>query len=290
MTQSRILVSLAAGYMTLDVLQPTRATGIGPAWQRWLAYLQGQVAPNERVVHSITVQGNTSMQGLAILFQKGLDALKKSQFPALAGSPVEVVLGPSLSHVGILDMVADEAAKLTEADKSSYVDAWILQTWAVLPTECVVCYVPVNRGGRYLVTCIERYIVDTIETLCAQESLQLRSCKPALANHLATLVNNKSHHSPSPLADEDKAQAIGFCVFEERGINSRRTNMVQFLVFNGAEPLSATRMWLPVLEGVGQDLQVESMLKRLQAQYRCAGVQPVSWVRWPLEVKGMVKP
>jgi hypothetical protein len=290
MTQSRILVSLAAGYMTLDVLQPTRAMGIGPAWQRWLAYLQGQAAPNERVVYSITVQGNTSMQGLAILFQKSLDALKKSQFAALAGSPVEVVLGPSLSHVGVLDMVTNDAAKLTETDKGSFVDAWILQTWAVPPSECLVCYVPVNRSGRYLVTCIERYIVDAIETLCAQESLQLRSCKPALVNHLATLVNNKSLRSPSPLADEDTAQAMGFGVFEERGINNRRTHMVQFLVFQGAQPLSATRMWLPVVEGVDEDLQVESVLKRLQAQYQCAGAQPVIRVRWPLEVKGVVKP
>ena len=290
MTHSRILVSLAAGYMTLDVLQPTRATGIGPAWQRWLAYLQGQAAPDETVVHSITVQGNTSMQGLAILLQRGLDALKKSQLPALDGSPLEVVLGPSLSHVGILNMAADGSTKLTEADKASYVDAWIWQTWAVQPNECVVCYVPINRDGRYLVTCIERYIVDAIDALCAQESLQLRSCRPALANHLASLVNNNGARATSATVEGDTASNMNLAVFVEQGTNAQRTNVVQFLVFKGAEPLSTTRMWLPLVEGVNEDSEIKSVLQRLQAQYPHARAQPVDWVRWPLAATGVAKP
>lgn len=290
MTQSRILVSLTAGYMSINVLQPTRTTGTRSAWQRWRAYLQGQATPDERVVHSITVQGNTSMQGLAILFQKGLDALKLSQLPALVGSPIEVVLGPSLSHVGVLEVVADGAQKLSEAEKASFVDAWISQAWAVPPSECVVCCVPINRSGRHLVTGIERYIVNTIDTLCAQESLQLRSCKPALANHLATLVNDNSTRAPSPMAGNGSTQDINFGVFVELGINDRRTNIVQFLVFMGSEPLSVIRMWLPVVEGVNEDSEVKSVLQRLQAQYQHASAPQVDWVRWPLGVVGAAKP
>jgi hypothetical protein len=289
MTQSRILVSLADGYMTLDVLQQTRAAGIGPTWQRCLAYLQGKATPNESVVNSVTVQGNTGMQGLAILFQKGLETLKTSQLAALAGSPLEVVLGPSLSHVGILDMVAVGAAKLSEADKASYVDAWVWQTWAVQPSECVVCYVPINGRGRYLVTCIERYIVNAIDTLCAQESFLLRSCKPALANHLATLVNNNGTGAPSPDVG-DEAPNLSFGVFKERGVTGKRSSLVQFLVFKGAEPLSATRMWLPIADGADEDSGVKPVLHRLQAQYKHVGVNQVHMVCWPPNVAGVTNP
>ncbi|MES2948838.1 MAG: hypothetical protein V4858_09900 [Pseudomonadota bacterium] len=280
MTKHRIVVSLATDHMSIDIMRPIRGKGLHQAWQRWSAYLQGDDAPHHSVMKSITVRGDTSMQGLAILFQKGLDAIKKSTQHVLDGASLEVVLGPSLAHVGILEMITDGAVKWSETDRNAFVEAWVSQTWAVQPADCMVRAVPVDHSGRHLVTSIERYVVETIASLCAQEAIRLSSCKPALAVHIASLVNQGEGNTPSDGADD--GPALNFEVFVERGLDGKRSSIVQFLVLRGCIPLSLTRMWLPEEdEEASNDGVVAQTINRLRAQHRSSGVPRVHIVGWP---------
>jgi hypothetical protein len=288
MTKSRVVVSLAESYMTLNVMQAAPSKGISQTWRRWGAYLHGMDAPFERIAHSVTVEGNTGMQGLAILFHKGLDTLKRNQSQTLDGTPIEVVLGPSLSHVGILEMTSDGGTKLSEADKNSYVQAWILQTWAIQPDECVVRYVPISGGNRYLVTCVERYIVDAIDTLCAQEGLRLSSCKPAMAKHLAALVNTGSQTAVINGAGE--SQAVHHSVFIECNLSGGRANVVHFLTLNRSAPTSIIRMWLPNPRDGSKETGIAEVVQRLHAQYRSLDAKKLDLVSWPDRLDGATSP
>lgn len=279
MTKAKFMVSLAANYMTLDAMQASPDTGLHSVWQRWLAYLQGHGTPHDRIAESFTVEGNSNKQGLAILFQRGLDRLKESSQHGLAGSAMEVVLGPTLSHVGVLDMVGDGKTPLSDADRSSYVDAWIAQTWGIRSADCVVSCVAVAPTGRYLISCIERHVVDAIHVLCQQESIRLTSCKPAVAIHLAALINQQTRNPGTQGAQA--SQALRLCVFVERELLGGRSDLVQFLVLNASGPVSALRMWLPNRGGATGDTEIDRVIDRLRAQHHDGAAPSVDVVSWP---------
>lgn len=279
MTKAKFVVSITASYMTIEVLQRKPGGGLQGVWRRWIAYLHGQEDPNYRVVESISVHGNSNSHGLAILFQKGLDALKKSPRYVLAGSSLEVVLGPTLSRVDILEMVSDGGAKLSDTDKQSYVEAWISQTWKLQPIDCVVCRVSLGKSDRHLVTCIENHVVEVIHSLCGQEHVQLSSCKPALALHLTELLNDGLSKSSVDTAVNSTAQA--FSVFTERAIDGGRTPIVQFVSMDHFGPKSVTRMWLARDDNQGVGSQVDRVIDRLRAQHRCHTAPRIHATHWP---------
>ncbi len=281
MTQpkTKFVVSLAANYMTIDVMQATPAAGVHGAWKQWLAYLHRNDASNYRLVESITVQGNTGNPGLAVLFLKGLDVLRRNPHYVLTGTPLEVVLGPTLSRVGTLEMTSDGTAKLSDADKQAYVEAWIAQNWKMQATDCVVCSIPFGKAGGHLITCIERYIVDVIHSLCEHEGIQLRSCQPALATHVVGLINEAVRRPNS----KTSAEPQGLCctVFTERAIDGRRAPIVQFVVHGAVESLVITRMWLDK-DGDGHgDAEVAGVIERLRAQHGNAAAPTVERIHWP---------
>lgn len=279
MTRTNIVVSVAANHMTLDVMQPAPGQSLRGTWQNWLAYLNGQDADDTRIVESITVRGSTKQQGLATVFQPGLAALKQSRLGALPDSAVQVVLGPSLSHVGLLDLLTDANVKLSDVDRRAYIDVWVSQNWGLQPSDYDVRCIPMGTGGRYLVTAIARSVVETIDTLCKQEKLHLRSCMPALAIQLVELLKREV---PQPSANDTPApQALDVSALLERGLDGERAGTVQFVVCNAAGPLSITRMWLPTDGQVADAVAIPQVVARLCAQHRSVQVPRITMVDWP---------
>jgi hypothetical protein len=276
----KFVVSLAANYMTIDVMQALPASGLHGAWKQWLAYLHRQDDRSYRLVESITVQGNTGNPGLAVLFVKGLDILRANPHYVLTGAPMEVVLGPSLSRVGVVEIADDGPARLSEADRESYVNTWVTQTWKVQADDCEVRSMRIGTSARHLVTCIERYIVDVIHSLCEHEGIALRSCQPAVASHAAMLINEELR-KPASTATATAAQGLRCTVFVERGVNGRRSHIAQFLVRDAKDSLSITRMWLNKNTATQSDTEVDSIIARLRAQHHSASEPAVNAIYWP---------
>lgn len=265
---TKFIVSVAFNHMKIDVMQSRPSVGWRDKWRQFSAYLQGDTPPNLEVVKTVVVQGNTSVKGLPLVFQTGLDILKKHPEYPLSNAEFEIILGASLARVGCLEMGQGDG--VSEDGKTALSNAWITQNWNLGADDCVVCSAPVGESGRHLISCIEQTIIDALNIQCEHEGIRLSACRPALVVCLDEILRSALKSDGA-----EKANPIRFCVFLEKGLDGGRSNIVQFVALDSSGPVSIARMWLPF------DAPVDNALARFCSQYKTDPQGHVTWLSWP---------
>lgn len=284
MSRRKFVLSLASNYLIIQVLRAPSGKSLRSAWQQSLAYLRGDTPSNFEVMETRYLEGDTSGPGLAILLQGALDAIN-TLAPTAQERLLDVVLGPTLSRVGVVERgAAGETPHWSDAERDAYVQAWVAQNWGMQTQACVIRNAPLGKQGRHLVTCIERVIIQNVEVLCAQAGFQLASCTPMLAHQLSRLLIPVVDRG----ADKDMAQpgSLRVCVCVQATADGGRLPLVHFVVLDAGEPLTITRMWLPDAGLSSQDRLYRSVVDRLRVQVRSAMEPVVEVFTWPSGVPG----
>jgi hypothetical protein len=277
----RLHLCIASGHVRLDLLQPVRSTSVRMAWRMLWAYLRGQDHMYYRVVGSETVTGPINTHTLQATVQQALQQLARSSHTRLAGCALTVEVGPALAHVGLLELegAVDGAGgpRLSGADLHAYAQAWVTHTWGLEPANCVIRCQPMQRGGQYLLVCVDQFVPAQLAQLCLQQGLQFADCTAALVTVL----------SRAPVGAAGAVLVLTEELTEDAATRAPGGRIAQWVVMDQSGPLSVCRTWLGADTKVQQDdelthMELTHMAHRLCAQHRFAKHVAVLRHTWPL--------
>jgi hypothetical protein len=266
--RTRLHLCIASNHVRLELLQPVRSTSARMAWRMLWAYLRGQDCAYYKVVGAEMVTGAINANTLQTTVQQALTQLERSSRKKLAGSALEVELGPMLGRVGLLELEGQAggtgAPRLSAADLHAYAQAWVTHTWGLEPAEYVVRCNPLRQEHKYLLVCVDKFVPAQLAQLCLQQGIQFADCKPALVTALGHM---------------HRRAAKSVMVLMENAPGAR---IAQWVVLDESGPLSVFRMWLCVEQKTQQDDEVTQMAHRLCAQHQFQGPADIHRHVWPL--------
>lgn len=284
----RLQLCIASGHVRLDLLQPVRSTGARMTWRMLWAYLRGQERGYYRVVGSETVTSTINTHTLQATVQQALHQLERSSRTALAGCALEVELGPELARVGLLELEGaaggaaqggTSAPRLSAADLHAYAQAWVTHTWGLEPAHYAIRCQPLQRGGPYLLVCVDCFVPTQLAQLCLQHGLRFADCKPALVVALCSMPVHKAPWVlvlvPGVVNAPDTAHAP----------NTPGPRIAQLVVMGQSGPLSVCRTWLGGATQTLQDDALTHMARRLCAQHQLAEQVDLRRYTWPVQSK-----
>lgn len=165
---ARAVLSIAS-----DVLQLRReAADSAGTLSRWF----GRSAPSEsQAAHSTWIAGDLGTLPASI--EAALSAVGLSGAKDLANMQLAVSLGFTHCRVALL---AVSGVRETEANLRRVVQAWAQTRLHVNPSEHDLRWERMPGGGRYLVSCVRKDIVDALRAFAAERKIQLASVQPAV--------------------------------------------------------------------------------------------------------------
>ncbi len=272
--RTRLHLCIASGHLRLDLLQPVRSTSMHMACQMLWAYLRGQDRRYYQVVGSATVKVRMDVDNLLASVQQALNQLELSSQIKLAGSALEVELGPTLARVGLLELDGQGTTRLARADLNAFAKAWVSQTWGLDPTDHIIRISPLKNGRRYVLVCVSQTITQQLSQWCSQHGLQFTDCKPALVVYL--------NYMP--------VQATkSVLVLTENATDTHSSHIAQFVVTDENGPLSISRIWMGAAHPARQDAEITQMVLRMCAQHQFQGEAEVHRHTWPFPADVMAQ-
>jgi hypothetical protein len=283
----RLHLCIASGHVRLDLLQPLRSTGVRMTWRMVWAYLRGQDRAFYQVVGTETVSGTINTHTLQATVQQALQQLARSSHTRLAGSALTVEVGPALARVGVLELDGAEAGtsapRLSAADLHAYAQAWVTHTWGLEPTGHVIRCQPLQRGGQYLLVCVDNFVPTQLERLCLQQGIRFSDCTPALVNALATAPATARGQQAGRAA---KSVSVSVLMESAPGATNAPqapgAGIAQWVVMDESGPLSVCRTWLGGATPALQDDEVTHLARRLCAQHQLPEATPICRLVWPI--------
>lgn len=270
----RLHLFIASDHVRLDLLQRVRSTGLRMAGQQCLAYFLGKDRGYFKVVGTQTVTGAVDATTLSATVQQALRNLARSSGRPLAGSALEVELGPQHARVGLLEIDATNATRLAPADLQTYAHAWVTHSWGLDPAAHVVRCNPLKNGRQNLLVCVDQFIPEQLSQLCLQQQLKFIDCKPALVVALSRL--------PAPTENS-------VTVLVENSPGGVRSRIAQFVVMDPHGPLSISRIWMGASDPAQQDTEIAQWTHRLCAQHHIQRSFHVDQHAWPSPVDAPVQ-
>lgn len=285
----RLHLCIANSHVRLDLLQPLRSTSVRMTWRMLWAYLRGQDRVFYQVVVTETVSGPINTHTLQATVQQALQQLERRSGKALAGSALTVEVGSALARVGLLELESVEgsssAPRLSAVDLHAYAQAWVTHTWGLEPANYVIRCQPLQRGGQYLMVCVNQFVPVQLVQLCLQQGLQFADCTPALVTALATTTK-----TTAPPVTALAAKSVLVLTENAPGATNAPqapgAGITQWVVMDESGPLSVSRTWLGGASPALQDDEVTHLARRLCAQHQLPEATPICRLVWPIPATG----
>jgi hypothetical protein len=270
--KAKLALSLTGNQVLLEFMPAPKGALLKLMRAAW-PWAKAETIPKPRTPVTFTLSADFTGPEFQSNLDEAVARLEIGEGPLPSGLELEVQLGLTHAHIGLMVLDDVAATALTAATRETFAQAWVARMLHLDPARQIVRWQILADPRKLLISCVDRNLFEALGEFAQRRRYRFSSCRPAL---LSTIAAQRQNESASALT----------IVWTEPGTSAARSSSVQLLRFENRQLTATWRGWAPlVVEGV--DSALEGALRRFGARHSAQADETVKRLHWPALSTGM---